>query len=216
MTTAPMTTSRAPARSASRVAAAASVLFAVSLFGMAASLNIPPDGSGLLAWWQEPANRFAGTISSFFAVVAAVLLAVVVNHVRHLPAASGTPAWLAFARAMGAAFTATLLVSAATRGVIDHLVGRLDYPLPPLDVLRYSTGLNYALLDRPVMAVLALTIAAISIVTLRTAALARWTAYVGLAGAVVILGAVAAQMGAYAIPAALLWAVCLSVALWRS
>lgn len=210
-------TADAPTTQAGRVASVASLLFAVCLFGTVASMNVPhdPTDAELLAWWQDSGNRFDGTISAFFAVATAVLFAVVVNHVRRLPGAAAAPAWLAFARAMGAAFTATLLVSAALRGVIAHLVDRLDQPLPSLDVLRYSTALNYLLLGLPVMTVLALTVAAISVVTLRTAALPRWTAYVGLGAALVILGAVVAQIGAYAIPAALLWAVCLSIALWR-
>ena len=65
------------------------------------------------------------------------------------------------------------------------------------------------------MTTLALTITAISVVTLGTAALPRWIGYIGLGATLVIAVAVAAQIGAYAIPAALLWAVCLSVALWR-
>jgi hypothetical protein len=214
--TAAATTDR-PTTTAGRVASVAALLFAGSLFGTVASVGVPRDATDaeLLSWWQESSNRLDGTVSSVFAVVTAVLLAVVVNHIRRIPTASGAPAWLALARAMAAAFTATLLVSAALRGVIGHLVDHLDQPLPSLDVLRYSTALNYTLLGLPVMTTLALTITAISVVTLRTAALPRWTAYIGLAAALVIAVAIAAQIGAYAIPAALLWAICLSVALWR-
>ncbi|MGN9911743.1 hypothetical protein ACTMTJ_29815 [Phytohabitans sp. LJ34] len=202
---------------AARVASVAALLFAVCLFWTVASVNVPRDATDaeLLAWWQDSGNRLAGTVSGVCAMAAAVLLAVVVSHLRRIPTASGAPAWLALARAMGAAFTATLLVSAALRGVVAHLVDRMDQPLPSLDVLRYSTALNYTLLNLPVMTTLALTITAISVVTLRTAALPRWIGYVGLGAALVIAVAVAAQIGAYAIPAALLWAVCLSVALWR-
>jgi hypothetical protein len=216
-TAAAVPTTDRPSTTAGRVASIASLLFAVCLFWTVASVNVPRDGSDaeLLAWWQESANRFAGTVSSAFAVAAAVLFAVVVNHVRRLPAASAAPAWLALARAMSAAFTATLLVSAALRGVIGHLVDQMDQPLPTLDVLRYSTALNYSLIGLPVMTTLALTIAAIAVVTVRTAALPRWTAYVGFAAALVIVVAVLAQIGSYAIPAALLWGLCVSIALWR-
>lgn len=217
MTITAATNTDRPTTTAGRVASTAALLFAVCLFWTVASVDIPgdPTDTELLAWWQESGNRLAGTVSSAFAVAAAVLLAVVVNHVRRIPAASGAPAWLALARAMGTAFTATLLVSAALRGVIGHLVDQMDQPLPSADTLRYSTALNYTLLGLPVMTTLALTIVAIAVVTLRTAALPRWTAYVGLGAALVIAGAVLAQIGAYAIPAALLWAICLSVALWR-
>jgi hypothetical protein len=183
-----------------------------------ATVNVPhdPTDAELLEWWRDSANRMGGTLSSVFAVASAVLFAVVMNRVRRLPGAAGAPAWLAFARSMGAAFTATLLVTAALRGVIAHLVDRLDQPLPSLDVLRYSTALNYLMMSLPVMTCLALTVFAVAVVTLRTSALPRWTAYVGVATAVVILGAVATGVGAYAIPAALLWSVCLGIALWRA
>jgi hypothetical protein len=215
--TAAPTTERPTTVAAGRAAAVAALLFAVCLFWTVASVNVPRDATDaeLLSWWQESGNRLAGTVSGFFAVAAAVLLAVVVNHLRRIPAASGAPAWLGLARAMGAAFTATLLVSAALRGVVAHLVDRMDQPLPALDVLRYSTALNYTLLDLPVMTTLALAIAATSVVALRTAALPRWIGYIGLGAALVIALAVVAQIGAYSIPAALLWAVCLSAALWR-
>jgi hypothetical protein len=217
MTTTDEPTTDRPTTAAGRVASVASLLFAVCLFWTVASVNVPREATDaeLLSWWQDAGNRLAGTVSSFLAVATAVLLAVVVNHVRRTSTASGAPAWLALARAMAAAFTATLLVSAALRGVIGHLVDRMDQPLPSLDVLRYSTALNYTLLDLPVMTSLALAITAISVVTLRTAALPRWSAYVGLVAAAVIGVAVLAQVGAYAIPAALLWAFCLSVVLWR-
>jgi hypothetical protein len=200
-----------------RVAAFSALLFAICLFGTVASLDVPRNAADteLLAWWQDAGNLANTLISSAFAVVAAVLFAVVINRVLRLPAAAAAPSWLGFARSMGAAFIATMLVTGATRGVIGHLVERMDDPLPSLDVLRYSTALNYLLLDLPVMTTLALTLAAISVVTLRTSAFPSWSAYVGLAAAVIILGAVAAGIGAYAIPAALLWALCLSVVLWR-
>ena len=208
----------APSRSSGRVAAAASAAFAFCFFWTVASVDVPHKASDaeLLAWWQDSANRFSGTVSCFFAVGAAVSFAVVVNHLRRLPAFAEAPAWSAFARSMGAAFTATLLVSSALRGVIGYLVNRWDQLLPSVEVLRYSTGLNYLLMNVPVMAALSLTILAISVITMRTAALPRWTAYVGLLVTALVLGAVALQMGAYTIAATLLWAICVGIALWRS
>ncbi len=200
-----------------RVAAAASLGFAFCLFWTVAVMNVPHDATDaeLIDWWQDSGNRFTGIASSFFAVGAAVLLAVVVDHIRRIPAAANAPAWLGFARSMGAAFTATLLVSAALRGVIGLQVDTLDGPVPSIDVLRYSTSLNYYLISLSVMGSLALTILAVSMVSVRTGALPRWTAYVGFGAALVILGAVSVQMGAYAIVFALFWAACLSIALWR-
>lgn len=210
----------APARTkapAQATAATAAVLFAVSLFLTVASVNVPRKASDavLLDWWQQEGNRLSGLISGACAVTAAVLFAVVMNHVRALPAAEKAPRWLAFARSMGTAFTGTLLVSAAIRGVVGHMVGTLDDPLPAIGVLRYSTALNYQLINLPAMTVLALTIAAVSVVVLRTAVLGRWLAHVGFGCAAIILAAVAAQLGAFSIPAALLWALCLATAIWK-
>jgi hypothetical protein len=202
---------------ASKVAATASVLFAITLFLTVAIVNIPRDATdaAVLDWWQQSSNRMAGLISGALAVVVAVLFAVVMNHIRALPAASAAPRWLAFARSMGTAFTATLLVSAAVRGVVGYMVETLDDPLPEIGVLRYSAALGYQLMNLPVMTVLALTIAAVSVVVLRTGVFGRWLAFVGLACAAIILIAVGAQLGAFSIPAALLWALCLAVAIWK-
>jgi hypothetical protein len=65
------------------------------------------------------------------------------------------------------------------------------------------------------MTTLALAMVAVSVVVIRTEVLGRWVGYVGVVCAAVILGAVAMMIGAFAIPAALLWAICLAVAIWR-
>ena len=95
-----------------RVAAVAALGFAFCFFWTVAVMNVPhdPTDAELVDWWQDSGNRFTGIASSLFAVGAAILLAVVVDHVRRVPAAANAPAWLGFARSMGAAFTATLLV----------------------------------------------------------------------------------------------------------
>lgn len=173
------------AASTGRTTSLACGLFALCLFGTVAN---------------------EGTVSAFLAVGTAALFAVIVTHLTR-----GPSTWLGIARTLGTAVVAGLLVSAALRGVIAHLLEHEEMPLPQADVLNYATALDHMLLNVPVMATLALTIGAISIAMFRTS----WTAYVGLACAVVILGAVALQVGAYAIPAALLWSLCLAVAAWR-
>jgi hypothetical protein len=82
-------------------------------------------------------------------------------------------------------------------------------------VLRLATAINYTLLGLAGMAVLGLCILAVSVVVLRTGALPRWLAYVGLVCAVVMLAAVVAQYGAFTTPLGILWGLCLSFALWR-
>jgi hypothetical protein len=219
-TTAPVrAAARIPRTSATKVAAAASVLFAVAFFLTVASVNVPHKASDakLLDWWQQSGNLNAGIASELFAILAAVLFVVVANYFRTLAARAdaGHEHWTAFAHSMASAFACTLLVSSALRGVIGHLVKVQDEPLPGLDVLRYTTALNYSLIGTATMAVCALTIAAVSVVVLRTQVLGRWVGFVGLVCATLILIAVFAMYGSFGIPVANLWAVCFGVAIWR-
>jgi len=216
---APTTPSPAPPTStkARTVASIAAVLFAISFFCTVASVNVPHKASDakLLDWWQDSGKLNSGIASEFFAIGTAVLFIVVINYVLTLLARSGMPQWTAFAHSMATVFAATLLVSAALRGVIGHMVQVYDDPLPGIDVLRYSTGLNYTLIGTATMAAFALSILAVSVVVVRTEVLAKWAGYVGLLCGGAILVAVALLMGAYTIPLAILWAVCTSVAIWR-
>lgn len=209
----------APTRSAAKVAAAASVLFAVAFFLCVASVNVPHKASEtkLLDWWEQSGNLTAGLASEAFAIIAAVLFVVVINYFRTLTvkAEAGSEHWTAFAHSMATAFCSTLLVSSALRGVLGHLVKVQDEPLPGIDVLRYSTALNYTLIGTATMTVLALAMVAVSVVVLRTRVLGTWVGYVGLGCAAVILVAVVAMMGAFAIPMALVWAIALAVAIAR-
>jgi hypothetical protein len=215
----PTTHERSASRrtTATTVAAAAAGLLAVSLFLTVAVMNVPHRASDaeLLTWWQNPGNRMGGVLSGMFALVVAVTIPVVMNHVQSLEAARRAPAWLAFGRSMASAVTAVWLVTGAVRGVIGGLVDSGGESMPGADVLRYSTGLNYALLGQSGMAVLALFILAISVVVLRTGLYGRWLGYVGTACATVMIGAVLAHYGAYTTPLAILWSLGLAVAIWR-
>ncbi len=206
-----------PSGAARKVAAVASALFAVALFMTVASVNVPHDPSDteLLQWWQQSGNRMSGFVSGLSAIAAATLFAVVMNYVRSVRRAAKAPQWLAFARSMGAAVTAVWLVTGAARASVGHLVDVMDEPLPGVDVLRFATAFNYTLLGLSGMAVLALSILAVSVVVLRTQAFGRWVGYVGVVCAVITMAAVIAQLGAYTTPLAILWALCLAVAIWR-
>lgn len=203
--------------SAAKVASAASVLFAVALFWTVASVNVPhkADDAKLLDWWQQSSNQLSGIVSQYCAIAAALLFVVLINYVRTLTAKTDAVQWSAFARSMGLIFSTTLLVSAALRGVIGHMVKIDGEPLPGLDVLRYSTALNYDLIGSVTMTALGLTILAVSIVVLRTLVLAKWFGYVGLVCSVIILAASVAMLGQYTIVLSLIWSLCLSVAIWR-
>lgn len=205
------------ASAATRIAALAAVLFAVCIFATVASMNVPHDASeaALLDWWQQDPNVTSGMVSMGFAIATAVLFAVLSNHLL-ASVGSGSPHLTAFARSMATAFTVTLLVSGALRGVIGHLVKVQDQPLPSLDVLRYATALNYTVLGVVVMGTFALFVLAFGALVLRTGVLGRWLGFVGLGCGVLVLGAVVALIGAFTVPVAILWALCTAVALWRS
>jgi hypothetical protein len=207
----------APATAARKVAAGAAVLFAIGLFMTVASVDVPhdPTDTELLHWWQQSGNRTSGLVSGLSAVCAAVLFAVVMNYIRSLRATAKAPQWMAFARSMGAAVTAVWLVTGAARAAISHLVDVMGEPLPGTDVLRYATALNYTVLGLSGMGVLSLSILAVSVVVLRTDALARWIGYVGAGCSVIIFASVAAQYGALTTLVAIAWALCLAVAIWH-
>src|SRR5262245_33821388 len=103
----------APSAIATKVAAGAAALLAVSLFMTVAVIDVPHDPSDqeLLAWWQDSGNRWSGAISGMWALVVAVTIPVVLNHLQRLEAATRSPQWLSFARSMGAAVTAVWLVT---------------------------------------------------------------------------------------------------------
>lgn len=214
----PTARSHSTARSA-RVASIASALFAVSMLLFSAVLNVPWKASDnkLLNWWQSDSNLIATIASLFFGICAGVLFIVVANYFQALAskAEDTVTQWTAFAHSMAGAFCSTMLVLAAMRGVIGRLVKIDAAPLPGLDVLRFSTGLNYALYNTGVMAALALSILAMSIVVIRTHILAKWVGIVGIICSAVILVAVAALVGSLAVPVALVWALSMAVALWR-
>lgn len=215
------TTATVPAQVRSRlpgrVAAAASVVFGISMFGLVASVEVPADAGDqeLTDYWRESETLTGATLSAAFALLAAICLMVVVNHVLARTAtADGHLA--GFVRSMATLCSACLVVVGAMRGAIAHLVRTEDLPLPDPDVLRYATSLGYSLLDLGTMALLGATILSASALVLRGRVLGRWIGVVGIVCGVVTLGAAAVGFGAYATPMAILWGVCLGVALLRS
>ena len=206
-----------PRETSTKVAALAAALLAVSLFMTVAVINVPHDPSDqeLLSWWQDSGNRWSGVMSGGWALLVAITIPLVMNHLHRLDGAARSPQWVSFARSMGGAVTAVWLVTGAVRGTFGHLVDTMNEPLPGADVLRFSTGLNYTLLGQSGMAVLALCILSVSVVVLRTGVLGRWFGYVGGACSTGMIAGVVAQYGAYTTPLAILWALCLAVAIWR-
>lgn len=210
-------TTRPTRTPAAKVASAASALFAVAFFWTVASVDVPHKAADapLLDWWQQSSNQLSGIVSQYCAIAAAVLFVVLMNYFKTLTVGTSAVQWTAFARSMGLIFSTTLLVSGALRGVIGHMVKVDGEPLPGLEVLRYSTALNYNLIGSITMTALALTILAVSVVILRTVVLAKWVGYVGLVCSTIILLASLAMIGQFTIILSLIWTLCLAVAIWR-
>jgi hypothetical protein len=206
-----------PSPAATKVAAVAAALLGVSLFMTVAVINVPhePSDQELLTWWQDSGNRMSGVISGLWALGVAVLIPIIMNHLWRLDAAQRSPQWLRFARSMGGAATGVWLIAGAARSALGYLVNTMNEPLPGVDVLRYATALNYTVLGQFGMAVLALCILAVSVVVLRTGVFGRWLGYVGSVCSAVMILAVLAQYGGFTTPLAILWSLCLAVAIWR-
>jgi hypothetical protein len=198
-----------------KIAVAASVAFGVTFFWTVAIIDVPHKASDekLLLWWRQDANLTSALLSEVFAIATAVLLLVVVQHLRSL--APERDPWAAFAGSAAFLFSSTMLISAALRGVVAHQVRGYDEPLPSVDVLRYSTSLNYTLIGSVAMTALALTMVTVSVMVLRTHALASWLAFAGFGCAALIAVAVVSLLGAFTIPVAILWSLCVAVAIWR-
>jgi hypothetical protein len=212
--TAPVTTEPRSSATA-KVAVAAAILFAASLFLTVASVDVPHEATDreLLDWWEQSSNRTSGVVSGLFAVGAAALFAVFMSHVHQLEATRQSPMLRSLAHTMAGAFTAAMLITAATRSVIGHLVDVMDEPVPGVDVLRYATALNYQVFGLAAMGALSLAILATSALALRTAAFARWAGLVGVACGGAMLVAVGAGYGAFTVPLGILWSVTTAVAI---
>jgi hypothetical protein len=199
-----------------RVAAAASVVFGISMFWLVASVEVPAEASDekLTEYWRGSEALTGATFSAAFALLAAICLMVVVNHV--LAVSGMADGHLAgFVRSMATLCAACLVVVGAMRGTIAHLVRAEDLPLPDPDVLRYATSLGYSLLGLGTMGLLGATMLSASVLVLRSRVLGKWIGVVGSVCGVVTLGAAAVGFGAFATPLAILWGVCLGVALLR-
>lgn len=207
-----------PGSAPPRAAVGSAVLFAVTIFMTVAVVNVPhaASDSELLSWWQQQSNRTAGVLSGLFAITTAALFAVFTNQVHHSEAARHSPLLRAWSQSMGGGFVAAMLVTAATRSAVGHLVDVMDEPLPGVDVLRYATALNYQVLGLAAMGALGLTMLSMSVLAIRTGVYGRWAAWVGAGCGTLTVLSVAAGFGSFTVPLAVLWSVCVGIALRRS
>jgi hypothetical protein len=199
-----------------RVAAVAACMLGIFLFLTVATVDVPRGATDaeLLAWWQQSANRWSGVFSGLSAVGVAVSAAVLRTGLGALPGARDS-AWMAFGRTMAVMVSCLWLVTGAVRAAIGRLVDVTGEPLPGVDVLRMVTAINYVLLGLSGMAALGLMMLGVSVAVLRAGTPARWVGWLGVGCATVVLLATLAQYGAYVTLVAILWAMCLAVALWR-
>jgi len=216
------TTTSAPphtrACSAGRVAAISSVVFGISMFALVASVNVPREASDekLAAFWRGSENLIGATVSAYAALLGAICLMVVVNHVRLLAAsATAEGPLVGFARSMATLCAGSLVVVGAMRGALAHLVRAEDLPLPGPEVLRYATSLGYSLLDLGTMGLLGVTMLATSVLILRSKVLSGWVGVLGSACGVITLAAVAVGFGAFSTPVAIVWGIGLAVSVLR-
>ncbi len=132
---------------------------------------------------------------------------------RLLAVEGGSGDLTALAVGSGLVFVSLLSVAAAARGVIGFAVESPanNEPLPGPDTLRYLPQIGYAITGTGGLLAAALSMAATSVLILRTAVFGRWLAWVGAAAVLAVVGAAIALSGVLAIPALLIWTVAVSI-----
>jgi hypothetical protein len=197
-----------------RVAALFGVAFAVFLFLGVASLNVPSQATDqeLTNWWSKSGNQDSARLSMGFVAISAIAFIVFTSYLRdRLNSGGGTSGNAMFGVALGAA--AVLFATAAIRGTIANAITR-DEPMPGVDTLRFFPELSYAFME---VAVIASGVAILlgSWAMKQTATFPAWPAWVGfVTGALTVVGGV--FVGAFIIPIVLIWALAMSVAVWRN
>lgn len=205
-----------------RIGSLAGLGFAILFFVGVAMLEIP-DGvtdQKLVAWWSDSGNRTAAVVSMYLFVLAGLcfLLFLVALRSRLLAAEGGSGDLTALVLGSGLVFVSLLSVAAAARGVIGFAVESPanNEPLPGPDTLRYLPQIGYAITGTGGLLAAAVSMAATSVLIVRTAAFRRWLAWVGAVAVLVVIGAAIALSGVLAIPALLIWTVAVSFAMWRA
>jgi hypothetical protein len=205
-----------------RLGALAGLAFAFLFLMGTATLNIPRGASDakLLAWWADSGNQTTAIVSMYLFIVAGLCFLVFLAKLRSrlLVAEGGTGELTSLVVASGAVFVAMLLVAAASRGVIGFAVKSPggNESLPGADTLRYLPQTGYAALGIGGLLAAAVTMATTSWLIVRTAVFGRWLAWLGSVTGLVIVVAAAALVGMVAIPAILIWALAVSIAMLRA
>lgn len=211
----------APAAVGSKLGSLAGLGFALCFFVGVAMLEIPRGASDqeLVSWWSDSGNRITAVVSMYLFVLAGLcfLVFLVALRSRLLVAEGGTGELTTLVMVAGVVFVSLLCVAGACRGVIGFAVESPvnDESLPGPDTLRYIPQIGYAITGTGGLLVVAVSIAATSALIVRTAVFGRWLAWVGAVAVLVIVVAAIALSAVFAIPALLIWAVAVSVPMWR-
>jgi len=197
-----------------RVAAFFGVAFAVLLFLGVASLDFPIEATDqeVLDWWSKDSNQTAALVSMAFVAFSGFALGLFVSFLRdRLNGTNGTAGNALFVVGLGA--VAMLLATAGARGAMANALMN-DEPLPGVDTLRFSAELSHAIMEVALMSVgVSIVLAAWAI--LKTRAFPAWSGWVSaVLGVLTVAGVVV--VGPLVIPITLLWALAMSVAVWRS
>jgi hypothetical protein len=204
-----------------RIGSLAGVGFAIFFFIGVAMLETPENASDqeLVAWWSDSGNRTSAVVSMYLFVLAGLCFLVFLVALRSwlLAAEGGRGDLTALVFGSGLVFVSLLSVAAAARGVIGFAVESptSDESLPGPDTLRYLPQVGYAITGTGGLLAAAVSMAATSVLIVRTAVFRRWLAWVGAVAVLVVVGAAIALSAVLAIPALLVWAVAVSAAMWR-
>jgi hypothetical protein len=206
----------------SAVGALAGLAFSLFFFVGVAMLNTPEGASDaeLVAWWSDSGNQTAAVVSMYLFVLAGLCFLVFLVKLRSrlLAAEGGAGELSALVVASGVVFVSMLFVAAAARGLIGFAVKSppADESLPGADVLRYVPQFGHAVTGTGALLAAAVTMAATSLLIVRTAVFGRWLAWVGGVAALVVVVAAAVLSAVYVTPVLLVWTVAVSAAMTRS
>jgi hypothetical protein len=201
-----------------RTAALAGFSFVV-VYVVAWVISRSPDSDDpaaqIAAYYSDKSNRVLEVVSAYLFVVAAILFVCFVAGLRGRlrPAEGGeaTATTIAYGGALvfaGLLIGGAMMLAAVPAGMA---LGGIDAP-DGSDVINFVQSAGYGMILVGGMLFAATTIVAISLVSMRTAALPRWSAWLGLLCAFVLLFAVVwlPQI------ALLVWVIAISVAMLRA
>jgi len=206
-------------RGSDRIGALGGVAFAALLFlsVFAAEPVRRATDQQLLAGWANSGLRRDLIVSMVLMLLAGPCFLVFLAPLRdRLRAADPGSPWTDLVHGAGVVFVATLAVTAASRGLIAQAVRFGGEPLPGPDTLRYATQFSDAAFGLAAIPFATLVVAAASLLSLRTGALARWVGWVGLGVTTLSLVSIALLIGPLATPLVALWVLAASAQLFRA